>query len=789
VIFGGEALQIESLRPWFARYGDQRPQLVNMYGITETTVHVTYRPLALADLKRGQNSVIGLPIPDLQCYVLDELGQPVPIGVAGELYVGGLGLARGYWQRGDITAERFLPHPFSDTPGARLYRTGDLVRYSIAGELEYLGRVDQQVKLRGFRIELGEIEAALNQHAMIRENVVIIGEDQAGDKCLIAYLVTHDRENQPAIKTLRLFLQNQLPAYMVPSHFVFLDKLPLTANKKIDRRALPAPMGSQHELDTEYVAPRNEIEQTLAAIWQEVLGVEQIGIHDNFFERGGNSLVSMQILMKTHLAGIDVNLKQYFQYQTIAELAEKIASERDKEHEQTDIVIVQAEQGLVTGPLPFTSGQRWLLHEKETSNSHLNSVYTLDVQRPLNFAILNQTLQILQRHHDMLRLRLTRDETGWRQTIIEAMDSLPYIRFDFSHLTPAEQKRAVNTISSQLHIDLNHFEGSFLRMAYFDFGPQRPAQLFLIINHFVTDHTSSFILLQDFQTVYQQIEEERAISLPPKTVSFQHWARRVDEYLHSEELRHELEHYWLALPWGDVPPLPIDYPEGMAKNTLSLSRLVKMSLSTEETSLLQQCLNNDIQILDILLGALAYTLSKWIESPIMSVLAQYHGRQNVFDGFDLSRTFGYVAFGRYLFFDMNEATTVIEAFQQTREQLHHLPHQGIGLDMLMQLGNEEIKEKLKKVRHPEVVFNFTGIALQASGPSLFLPAQETPDETTKTDVYRNYKLHCGGEIVDGQLWITWEYGSKIHKRTTIETLGQTYMQTLKKLIAYLSGKE
>jgi amino acid adenylation domain-containing protein len=322
VIFGGEALELQSLRPWFERYGDERPLLVNMYGITETTVHVTYRPIRLADLQSGQGSVIGEPIPDLRLYILDPRGEPTPIGVPGEMYVGGAGVARGYLNREELTAQRFVTDPF--TPGARLYRTGDLARRLVNGDIEYLGRIDSQVKIRGFRIELGEIEAALASHPAVRETVVLAREDSPGDKRLVAYVVGPDA---PADLTeqLRAHLRERLPEYMVPSAFVTLEALPLTENGKVDRRALPAP----EYVGAQYVAPRTATEEKLAAIWAEVLKVERVGIHDNFFELGGHSLLATQMVARVRREfSFDLPLRQIFETPAISSLATRIEALR-----------------------------------------------------------------------------------------------------------------------------------------------------------------------------------------------------------------------------------------------------------------------------------------------------------------------------------------------------------------------------------------------------------------------------------------------------------------------------
>ncbi|MEH2102809.1 MAG: amino acid adenylation domain-containing protein [Nostoc sp.] len=322
VIFGGEALEINSLQPWFERHGDISPQLVNMYGITETTVHVTYRPLSKADLNHT-TSVIGRPIPDLQVYVLDEYKQTVPIGVRGEMYVGGAGVTRGYLHRPELTAERFIYHPFSDNSQARLYKTGDLARYLPNGDLEYLGRIDNQVKIRGFRIELGEIEALLAAHPNVWESVVVVQEDEPGNKHLVAYVVSNQKQSL-TVAQLRRFLSEQLPSYMVPGAFVMLESLPLTSNGKVDRRALPAPE-SREGIEVSFVAPRTPEEEILVKIWADILKVDQVGIHDNFFELGGNSLLGAQVISRLRVAfSIDLSLHRLFVSPTVAELAHNI---------------------------------------------------------------------------------------------------------------------------------------------------------------------------------------------------------------------------------------------------------------------------------------------------------------------------------------------------------------------------------------------------------------------------------------------------------------------------------
>ena len=330
VLFGGEALDFQILKPWFDRHGDQRPQLVNMYGITETTVHVTYRPIMAEDLSARRGSLIGVPIPDLELYVLDPRHNLVPIGVPGEIYIGGGGVARGYLQRPELTAERFIPHPFPSRAGQRLYRSGDLGRYLPNRDIEYRGRIDAQIKIRGFRVELEEIEAVLRRHADVREVVVISRGEKPVEQRLVAYVVPAQRT--PTVSELNGFLRHNLPEYMVPSVFVYLDALPLTSNGKIDRRNLPDPDQSRPEQESTFVAPRTPVEELLAEIWAEVLRVEQVGIHDNFFELGGHSLSLTQIFSRIkRVFRVALPLRMLFDAPTIAAQSAAIAVALEQE--------------------------------------------------------------------------------------------------------------------------------------------------------------------------------------------------------------------------------------------------------------------------------------------------------------------------------------------------------------------------------------------------------------------------------------------------------------------------
>jgi acyl carrier protein len=318
ILCGGEALQPDLAAQLITR----GTSVWNLYGPTETTIYSS-AALCQSELSGGKVP-IGRPIANTRIYLLDGDLRPVPIGVAGELYIGGAGVARGYLNRSDMTAEKFIPDPYSVEPGARLYRTGDLACYLLDGNIEYLGRIDHQVKIRGFRIELGEIESVLSQHPSVLENVVMAREDTSGNNRLVAYIITRNVASV-TISALRDFLKEKLPDYMVPSAFVFLDSLPLTPNGKLDRTALPQPDQTRPELIVTFVAPRSPVEELLAGIWATVLKVEKVGVHDNFFEIGGHSLLAIRVISRVHdTFGLNLPVRSLFENPTIEGLANMI---------------------------------------------------------------------------------------------------------------------------------------------------------------------------------------------------------------------------------------------------------------------------------------------------------------------------------------------------------------------------------------------------------------------------------------------------------------------------------
>ncbi|HEY0606761.1 MAG TPA: amino acid adenylation domain-containing protein, partial [Herpetosiphonaceae bacterium] len=507
VLLGCEKPSLDRLATW------QRFDVRSIYvfGLTETAITSTLYHVPSDPTEGGKWSElpIGRPVANTQIYALDARLQPVPIGVPGELFIGGDGLARNYLNQPGQTAARFVPNPFSDVPGARLYRTGDLVRYRPDGNLEFLGRSDAQVKVRGFRVELGEVEAALGQHPGVRDAVVILRGDGPGGKQLVAYVVenqeprTENQGNSPepgsrflvlGSSELRSFLLDRLPEYMVPSAFVLLDVLPLTSHGKVDRAALPAPDTARPELAETFAAPQTATETLLAAIWASVLRREQIGIHDNFFALGGDSILSIQIIARANQAGLRLTPRQLFQHQTIASLAAVAGTAP----EQT------AEQGLVTGPVPLTPIQHWFFTQDLPERHHWNQSALFEVRQPLDGALLEQAVQQVLAHHDALRLRVERTADGWRQ-INPGLDATPLVQaFDLRAVPLGEQAAAITQAATQLQTSLDLHSGPLLRVGSFTLGDDQPGRLLLVVHHLAVDTVSWGILLEDLQTAYAQ---------------------------------------------------------------------------------------------------------------------------------------------------------------------------------------------------------------------------------------------------------------------------------------------
>ena len=773
VIIGGEEVQLEKVQHWHNCVADlsPAPQLFNSYGPTEATVVTTLELLTpVAPVS------IGRPISNAQVYILDQYLQPVPIGVPGEMHIGGAGLARGYWQRPELTNAKFIPNPFEELGNSKLYKTGDLARFRANGSLEYLGRVDNQVKIRGFRIELGEIETVLRQHPQVSQSVAIAHEDVPGQKRLVAYIVP--QHQQPTIDELRHFLKEKLPNYMIPAAFMLLKTLPITANGKVDYRALPTPDFSHH-VEDKFIAPRTVIEEKLVGIWSEVLRIGKVGIHDNFFELGGDSILSIQLISKANQAGIQIAAKQLFKYQTIAELAAVAGITRQ----------INAEQGLVTGAVRLTPIQNWFFEQKLPRPNYFNQSTLLEVPSDLQPELLQSVLQQLLGHHDALRLRFVQEGGHWQQINTATRESVPLRIFDLSHLSPQEQQTAIKATDAELQASLDLSTGVIAQVALFQLGNDKPSYLLFIIHHLAVDAVSWRILLEDLATAYQQISRNEVIKLPPKTTSWQYWSDRLTEYAQIAAVK-ELD-YWLNQSSIQVTALPVDYPSDQENNTVASTASVSLALNEEQTRALLQDVPSayNTQINDVLLTALVQSFAQWTGESSLLIDLEGHGREDLFEDVDLSRTVGWFTTLFPVRLQLQEIDHPGNALKFVKEQLRQIPNRGIGYGVLRYLNADtSIREKLASLP-AQVSFNYLGQFDQVLKASSVLgEAKEFKSEQSGLN-RRSHILGISGLIRSGKLEMTWAYSDKIHKRDTIERLASGFMEALTTLIDHCQSKD
>ncbi|HSF39387.1 MAG TPA: amino acid adenylation domain-containing protein [Thermoanaerobaculia bacterium] len=766
ILLGGEALG----RGLADRLFERMPgvELWNLYGPTEVTSNALAGRVA-----PGEEPSVGRPIDGIRAHVLDRGLRPVPLGALGQLHLAGAGVARGYLGRPDLTAAAFVPDPFAAEPGGRLYATGDLVRRLPDGRLRFAGRADGQIKVRGVRIEPGEIEAALAAHPDVREAAVVAWDAGAGGRQLAAY-VGCNPETAPAPGELRSFLQGMLPDPMIPAVFVPLAVLPRNANGKLDRAALPAP-GRIAVAAAPFSPPETPAEQALAAIWAEVLRRDRVGVQDNFFELGGDSIMSIQVVARAARAGIRITPRQMFSHQTIAELA-AVAEVT------AGTAAATAPQRPVTGPVRLTPAQLWFFDAHRLAPHHHNQAVLLAPREPLSPAVAERAFAALLAHHDALRLRFAGDLGAWRAWNEGPDGTLPWSHLDLSGLPPEQGTAACEHAAAQVQASLDLSAGPLLRGVWLGLA-QGQARLLLVVHHLAVDGVSWRILLEDLDTVCRQLRGGEAVSLPPKTTSFQQWAERLAEHAHGPALEPELP-WWRHEAEAPSSRLPVDRPG--TESTQASVRRVSVSLDADETrALLQEVpAAYRTQINDILLTALARALA----GPGEALLVQLegHGREELFDGVDLSRTVGWFT----SFFPVRLAAGPEgdpgAALQGIKEHLRAIPRRGIGFGMLRWLrGDEAATAELRSLPQPDVTFNYLGqFDGTVSESSLFAVAGESTGPSRSPREIRRDLLTVDSLVAGGRLQADWTYSANLHERSTVEGWAAAFLARLRELIEH-----
>lgn len=766
VIVAGEACMIELV----AKHSTRLPhvQLYNEYGPTEAAVWSSVYAIQDSDAVPGRPMAIGRPIANTQLYVLDRHLNGVPIGVPGELYIGGAGLTRGYLGRPDLTAERFVPHPFGTASGSRLYKTGDRVRYRADGNIEFLGRIDHQIKIRGFRIEPGEIEAQMLQYPAVSEALVVARSERNNADYLAAYWVAEAGFDEGCFDKadLKQFLKSRLPGYMMPSVLMRLERLPRTATGKIDRNALPLPVRNKQPAFRS-PPPRTPIENRLAEIWTELLHVEPIGIHDNFFELGGDSILAMQFVNRLRQDGLSIKPQQLSRYQTIAELTGLLADAAPQSGVNPE----------VSGEVPLTPIQHWFFEQNFPNPHHWNQALLLEARVPVDPDRLNQAIGQLVNYHDAFRLRFTRDETGWHQRYNEEIQYPVFHRVDLSHVKDAALAAELEQHASLRQKQLNITAGPLIQAVLFDTGKNRPARVLIVIHHLAVDGVSWRILVDDLETLYRHSDASGTVALPPKTTSYLQWSQHLQAWAQLPSVEQESAY------WRDMlvhrPHWPVDNASG--GNTEAMSTTITACLDAAGTKQLLACAGSKTGtvINEILLAALAKTLGAWSQSDRIPIDIDLHGRVDGFDAVDLSRSVGWFTsvFPLVIVLPNADDATALSA---VKNQLLHIPNKGIGYGILRYLRGlpVSVKEAGNRYRSP-VLFNYLGRLDQGfSKHSVFRLAEEPvgPCMDPSADRYNEFSIDA--YISGGQLHILWTYSSERYLAETIQQLIHCFCQSI-----------
>ncbi|MFD5186418.1 amino acid adenylation domain-containing protein, partial [Streptomyces sp. NPDC058372] len=791
LVVAGEACPPETVD----RYAPGRT-MVNAYGPTETSVCATMS----APLAPGLGvPPIGTPVTAAEAHVLDAWLRPVPVGVPGELYVSGSGLARGYLDRPGLTSGAFVADPFGD--GGRLYRTGDVVRRRADGELEYVARGDDQLKVRGFRVEPREIESVLALHASVAQVVVDARPADApadgaapGSARLVAYVVpAAPGAADPAV--LREHAAAVLPEYMVPSAFVLLERLPLNAHGKTDRAALPAPAAPA---DGGYTAPRPGAEAVLAGIWAEVLGVERVGAHDNFFDLGGDSILSIQLVAKARRAGIEISSRDVFARQTVAALAAVAAAAEAPGVGAAKAVL--AEQGRVTGPVATTPIREWFFAHHPVDPDHFAMSMAFELRPDTDLAHLRSAVGAVLDHHDALRTSFAAPGPEGAATAVilpEADLDAVFQPYDLSGAPDldAAWRQAASRAAAGLRL-----AGPLFRVVVGLPGGGRAPRVQFTAHHLVVDGVSWRVLLADVESAYRQVAAGLAPDLGEKTTSVAQWADRLAGRVAAGGFDAQAA-YWRTALEGAATELPVDTPGG--SRTVGEERTLLGSLSADRTAALLRRVPavHRTRTDEVLLTALARTLRGWTGRDRVAIALEGHGREELFDDVDLTRTVGWFTSLHPFAPALPPGEGWKESVTAVKEQLRAVPDRGVGFGALRHLGRPGTPaDAVRQLRDPQVSFNYHGqfdvVAPAAGGeaaPSARdgLYAAELPDAGGDRSgrERRHHLLDVVGGIEDGRLTFAWTYSPGLHREETVRALADRFFAELEEFVAHCATPE
>jgi amino acid adenylation domain-containing protein/non-ribosomal peptide synthase protein (TIGR01720 family) len=766
VLLGGEAIRVKDL----VSFNRLAPgvTLVNHYGPTEATIGTVAHVIDATRLDAYENHpVIGRPIANSAAYILGSDNRPVAPGVAGELCVAGVGLAKGYRRADELSREKFVDNPF--VPGTKMYRTGDMARWMPEGTILYLGRLDGQVKVSGYRVELSEIESALRKHAAVREAVAVALESDSGESRLLAYVVVGDGA-APTGSELRSHLRESLPEYMIPSQFVRIKALPLTPNGKVDRANLPpANSGEASILSdlSQYVAPTNEVETRLAEAWQAILGVERVGIHDNFFELGGDSIKAIRIATRLRRERLELKVRDLFRHPTVASLAAHV-----------EPLGGTGARTSATGRIPLTPFQRE--HLSDVSPAHLgrhNRAALLYAERRFDSEALGAVFAAIMQHHDLLRAEL---EVGPPAlNVREAHATSPLAEVDLRDAADPQRQLAERCASLSAEIDLER--GPLVKLSLLRL-PDRDS-LLIVIPDFIADDASWRILLADIDALYQKSIEGEPLTLPDKTAAFKAWAER----LYGNSIFAADAAYWTVVEAARAPALERDWDE--AAGTSSGGATLSFTLNEEETDVLLTRANRAFgtQPADLLVAALGMAISAGHGLRQLKVALQSENRVAVFPDLDTGRTVGCFTYSYPLALDISYGDDLSRQIKVVKEALRDVPHEGLGYGPLRHAP--DAARAHEREARPQIGFSYANRSAAQARYSSFSVAPEPFGLPGGLNGARHYELTIASEVCDARLTVAIGFNEKQHSHEKVGALLERYHSTLLNILNYCSGRE
>ncbi|GAA3649397.1 non-ribosomal peptide synthase/polyketide synthase [Flavivirga jejuensis] len=770
VIVGGEKLNKKVVEKHYELY--RSVAMYNEYGPTECTVWAS-----VSKVQENEVIDIGCPVSNTQIYILDEQQQLVPRGVVGELCISGVGLSNGYLNREELTKEKFVPNPF--VAGKRMYRTGDLARWLPDGRIAFVGRTDDQVKIRGYRIELGEIETALLKVADIESCCVIVKEDAQETKQLVGYVVV---EGEFDMKAVKQELKLSLPEYMIPVLWMPLEIMPLTSNGKIDKKALPD-LDMSLSLKESYVAPRNELEKQIAIVWQELLGVSEIGVHDNFFELGGDSIITIQVVSRMSRIGYAIQPRDLFEYQTISGLTSYIAS---------GIGEIIGEQGFLTGQSDLLPIQQWYFDEIYSEGAHFNQAVLLAISKDINEASLRKTLEVLTTHHDALRFMYEQKGAQWIQTYGDKVSVVEVV--DWNTVVETEEafcETSITVICEHYQKRLSsHKEQLFTVVLIKTPCHIHDDRLFLLANHLIIDGVSWRILLDDFGRILKKTEttQETEVDLGKKGSSYREWVQALKAYTNKNSVLAQ-QSYWSSMSM-DYMPIPTDL-KGEVSNRNDVANY-KNTLDTENTTALLKEIHQSYgtEIEDILISCLVMTIHGWSGKNKVMIGLEGHGREDISDEVDVSNTIGWFT-NVYPVSLIDESKGALgNLIKSIKEQLRKIPDKGLGYGALLNLHpSEEVRKRISKIQW-DILFNYLGqLDNLTTNESWFDIALESCGTPIGDSIPFTNKLEINSSVTGGQLQLEWSYSEKEYKPETIKKLANQYLSNIKTIINHCKNQK